>query len=145
MQDPGRVTLTDPVRRFVRAPRAAALATVGTDGAPHQTFIWYALEPGDVVLVNSLVGRRWPGELRRTGRAAMAIANPRNELSWVGLGLRVMEIDENRERALDDILALAHRYMKHPTEAYLDSFRTQQRITFRLAITAFHDHLREPD
>lgn len=145
MQDFDRVTLPERVRRFVQAPRTAALATVGPDGAPHQTFIWYDLEPGDVILVNSLVGRRWPAELRRTGHAALAIANRRNELSWVGISARLLAIDEDRDRALADILALAHRYMEHPTKEYLDSFRPQQRITFRLAITGFHDHLRDPD
>lgn len=137
--------LSERVRRFVAAPRTAALATVGPDGAPHQTFVWYALEPDDVILVNSLVGRRWPAELARDGRAALAIANVENQLSWVGLTAELVAVESDRERALADIIALAHRYQEHPTEAYLDGFRSQQRISFRLRITQFHDHLRAPD
>jgi PPOX class probable F420-dependent enzyme len=139
------VTLSEPVRRFLAAPRTAALATVGPDGGPHQTFIWYSLEPDGTILVNSLVGRRWPAELRRDGRAALAICNVANQLSWVGLATVVIAVDDDRERALADIIALAHRYQEHPTEAYLDGFRSQQRISFRLRITAVHDHLRAPD
>jgi PPOX class probable F420-dependent enzyme len=138
-------TLSDRVRRFLAAPHTAALATVGADGAPHQTFIWYGLEPDGTILVNSLVGRRWPAELQRDGRAALAIANVQNQLSWVGLATEVASIDEDRERALADIIALAYRYQGQPTEAYLDEFRRQQRITFRMRITGIHDHLREPD
>jgi PPOX class probable F420-dependent enzyme len=137
--------LRDAVRRFLEAPRAAALATVGEDGAPHQALVWYRLEPGDLILVNSLVGRRWPAELRRTGRAALAIANARNELSWVGLATEVVSVDDDVDRARADIVALAYRYQGTPTPEYLAQFADQRRVTFRLRITAVHDHLRAPD
>ena len=139
-------TITEPVRRFLAAPRMAALATLGPDGAPHQTFIWYGLEPDGTILVNSLVGRRWPAELQRDGRAALAIANAEHRLSWVGLSAVVIAVDDDRERAVADIIALAHRYSDgRPTQASLDGFRSQRRISFRLRITAVHDHLRAPD
>ena len=137
--------LSEPVRRFLAAPHTAAVATIGADGAPHQTFVWYALEPDGAILLNSLVGRRWPAELQRDGRAALAIANVANQLSWVGISAEVVSVDHDRERALADILALAHRYQEHPTEEYLDGFRSQLRITFRPRITRLHDHLRAPD
>jgi len=142
---PSPATLSEPLRRFLAAPRTAALATVGADGAPHQTFVWYRLEADGAILVNSMVGRRWPAELQRDGRAALAVANVENQLSWVGLAAVVMAVDDDRQRALADIIGLAHRYQEHPTEAYLDGFRRQQRISFRLRITAVHDHLRAPD
>jgi len=139
------VVLSERVRRFLEAPHHAALATLAADGTPHQTFIWYRLEADGTILVNSMVGRRWPAELRRDGRAALAIANTSNQLSWVGLTVEVISIDDDRARALDDIIGLAYRYQGAPTESYLAGFRSQQRITFRLRITAVHDHLREPD
>jgi hypothetical protein len=139
------IVLADRVRRFIAAPRAAALATVGLDGVPHQALIWYALEPGDRILVNSLVGRRWPAELRREGRAALAIANASNALSWVGLATEVDSIDDDPVRAHADIVALAYRYQGQPTPEYLAEFAHQQRITIRLRIVGVHDHLRAPD
>jgi PPOX class probable F420-dependent enzyme len=139
------VQLSDTVRRFLAAPRAAAVATVGADGAPHQALVWYGLEPGDRILVNSLVGRRWPADLRREGRAALAIANAHNELSWVGLATEIDSIDDDPERARADIVALAYRYQGQPTREYLAQYDDQRRVTFRLRITGVHDHLREPD
>jgi PPOX class probable F420-dependent enzyme len=137
--------LADQVRRFLAPPRAAALATVGSDGAPHQAVVWYRLEPDDLVLVNSLVGRRWPAELQRTGRAALAVTNAHNELSWVGLAAELVSSDDDVERARADIVALAYRYQGQPTPAYLAQYADQRRITFRLRITGVHDHLRAPD
>lgn len=144
-ETPPPAVITEPVRRFLAAPRLAALATLGPDGAPHQTFIWYRLEPDGTILVNSLVGRRWPAELRREGRTALAIANVANQLSWVGLTVEVIGIDEDPERAAADIVALAHRYETNPSETSITTFRSQQRITFRLRITGVHDHLWAPD
>lgn len=138
-------TLTALVRRFLAAPHTAALATVGADGAPHQTFIWYRLEDDGTILVNSMVGRRWPAELQHDGRCALAIANVANQLSWVGITAEVVAVDDDRERALADILALAHRYEEHPSPASLNAFRNQHRISFRLRILGVHDHLRAPD
>jgi PPOX class probable F420-dependent enzyme len=142
---PPPATISEPVRRFLEAPRTAALATAGPDGAPHQTFIWYGVQADGSILVNSLVGRRWPAELARDGRAALAIANVANQLSWVGLSAVVIAVDDDPERARADIIALAHRYDEHPSPASLDAFRRQHRISFRLRITAVHDHLRAPD
>lgn len=142
---PRAAVLTDRVRRFLAAPHFAALATTSVDGAPHQAYIWYDVEPDGTLLVNSLVGRRWPAELRRDGRTALAIANVANQLSWVGLTAEVIAIDEDRERAVADIVALAHRYETPPSETSIATFRSQQRITFRLRITGVHDHLRAPD
>ena len=139
------IVLADRVRRFIAAPRAAALATVGLDGAPHQALIWYALEPDDRILVNSLAGRRWPAELQRDGRASLAIANATNALSWVGLATEVDAIDDDRVRAHADIVALAYRYQGQPTPEYLAEFAHQQRVTIRMRIVGVHDHLRAPD
>lgn len=143
--DHASTPLTERVRRFLAGPHTAALATLGEDGAPHQTFIWYRLEDDGTILVNSLVGRRWPAELQRDGRCALAIANVANQLSWVGVTAEVVAVDDDRERALGDILALAHRYEEHPSPESLAAFRGQQRITFRLRILRVHDHLRAPD
>jgi PPOX class probable F420-dependent enzyme len=141
----GSIALADHVRRFLTPPRAAALATVGADGAPHQAVVWYRLEPGDLLMVNSLVGRRWPAELQRTGRAALAVTNARNELSWVGIAAELVSVDDDVERARADIVALAYRYQGQPTPEYLAQYADQRRITFRLRITGVHDHLRAPD
>ena len=56
-------TFSPDVRHYLETPlRHATLATVGVDGTPHVTVVWYRLD-GDAILVNSRVGRRWPTEL----------------------------------------------------------------------------------
>jgi predicted pyridoxine 5'-phosphate oxidase superfamily flavin-nucleotide-binding protein len=46
------VSLTEEQRAFLEAPRFAVAATISTDGLPHQTVVWYALD-GDEELVLS--------------------------------------------------------------------------------------------
>jgi predicted pyridoxine 5'-phosphate oxidase superfamily flavin-nucleotide-binding protein len=76
--------LSPAVRAFLAAPRIAALATVGDDGDPHQAVVWFRLEPDGRILVNSRSTRRWPDELRRQGRAALAVVDEDDGLRWVG-------------------------------------------------------------
>jgi PPOX class probable F420-dependent enzyme len=134
----------DPrIRAFLDQPLFASLATVDPDGAPRQAVIWYRLEDDGRILLNSRDGRRWPANLRRDGRVALAIfaADPN---SRVGITGRVVAIDDDVERAREDIVALAHRYSPDgPSEASIADFRTQPRITFRIAIDGVHDHLED--
>jgi PPOX class probable F420-dependent enzyme len=132
--------LTERVREFLEQPHFASLATIGESGAPNQAVIWYALEADGRVMVNSREGRRWPANLRREPRANLAVFWGQDPNRWVGLTCLVDEIDDDLERGRDDIVALARRYDDLGSEA---AFRTQQRVTFRLRIVRFHDHLED--
>lgn len=137
------VRLEDRLRAFLDQPLFASLATVDPDGAPRQAVIWYRLEPDGRILLNSRAGRRWPANLQRDGRVALAITGS-DGYSWVGITGRVDAIDEDLDQARDDIVALAHRYHPEgPTPSSLAAFRTQPRITFRIAIDGVHDHLED--
>lgn len=126
-----RPTLTQEVRDFLAADRFAVIGTIGADGTPHQAVAWYALE-GDVVVVNSAEGRRWPADLRRDPRVSIMVADG---YRWVALGGRV-EIDDDQGRAQADIAAMARRYHADEPEKAEDlianRFRPQHRISFRL-------------
>ena len=94
-------------------------------------------------MVNSANGRRWPANLRRDGRVAMAIADAGDGYRWVGLDAEVVEIVDDQAVAQADIADLARRY--HPDDpvrvaASIDRFRAQQRVTFRIRPRSFHDH-----
>lgn len=131
--------LSPRVRAFLAAPHFLALASVDPDGAPRQALIWYDLD-GDDLLVNSRVDRRWPRNLRRDGRVALAVFDAANPLRWVGIRAVVRAIDEDPERALGDIQALARRY--HPDDPTRQlQFVGQSRVTFRLEIREVHEHL----
>ena len=142
---PEPLALTGPTRAFIAAPgRFATLATLAPDGAPRQAVVWYRLDPDGMLVINSAEGRRWPANLRRDARVAIAIADPGDGYHWVGLDAEVAEIVDDQTIAQADIADLAHRYYPDdPAEvaAGIAKFRTQRRVTFRLRPTSVHDHL----
>ena len=144
---PQPLALPDHVHDFIAAPgRFATLATLDPDGAPRQAVIWYRLDPDEMLVVTSAEGRRWPANLRRDARVAIAIAAPGDGYQWVGLEAEVAEIIDDQAIAQADIADLARRY--HPDDpaevaADIARFRAQHRVTFRLRPTSFHDHLDE--
>src|SRR5262245_33021931 len=133
--------LSDRQRAFLRAPRFASISTVDPDGAPRQAVAWYELQDDDRLLVNSRAGRRWPSNLLRDRRVAIAIIAVENGESWLGVTGLVDEVIDEVERARDDIVHLAHRYEDgQPSESSIAEFRSQQRVSFLIRITAVHDH-----
>ena len=130
-------------RAYLERPLFASLATVDPDGGPRQAVIWYRLEPDGRILLNSRDGRRWPANLRRDGRVALAITDLDDPERWLGITGHVDAIDDDLERARDDIVALAHRYHDEPIADSIATFRSQARITFRIAVDGIHDHLED--
>jgi PPOX class probable F420-dependent enzyme len=143
MSDPA--PLPDHVRAFLAAPgRFATLATLDPDGAPRQAVVWYRLDPDGRVVVNSADGRRWPANLRRDPRCSVVVADPVDGYSFVALSGRVDEVIDEQALAQADIAGLARRYhADDPAEAdgVIARFRTQHRVTFRIAVQAVHDHI----
>jgi PPOX class probable F420-dependent enzyme len=139
-----RPALTDAMRAFLAAPRAASIATIDPDGAPRQAVAWYRLEPDDRILLNSRTPRRWCTNLLRDGRLSISIVDDADPYRWLGLTAVVDEVVDDVERARDDIVALAHRYHPEgPSETSIATFRTQPRVTFLVRVTGVHDHLED--
>ena len=120
--------LTDSIRAFLEMPRYAVIATINPDGSPHQAPIWYGLTDDGEILVNSRMGRRWPGNLQRDARVSLAIVDDVDPEHWVGIK-GVARVIRQGGSAVQDIQDLARRYDGNP-----DEFRGQQRITFLVAI-----------
>jgi len=143
MPDP--TPLPDHVHAFLAAPlRFATLATLDPDGAPRQAVIWYRLDPDGRIVVNSADGRRWPANLRRDPRCSVVVADPADGYSFVALAGRVEERIDEQAIAQADIAGMARRYhADEPAEAegVIALFRTQHRVTFRIAVAAVHDHI----
>ena len=142
MDLPSPATLSDRVRSFLEGRLYPVLGTSGPDGEPHQAVIWYRLEPNDLILVNSRSPRRWPAELRASGRASLAFTDLENPMRWVGVQTVVEEVIDDVTRACEDIVDLSVRYDDFSDDGAA-RFRSQQRISFLLRITAVHDHLEE--
>ena len=144
MPAPTTTPLPDHVRRFLEEARYASVATTDDDGAPRQAVVWFLLD-GDTIVVNSLDGRRWPTNLRRDPRIAIAVTDARRQ-SWVGL-MGTVEIVDDQAQAHADIAAMARRYHADgPEEAdalIASRFSKQRRVSFRVSVTGIHDHIEE--
>jgi len=137
------IALTANQTTFLAGRHYATVATIDEDGAPRQAVVWYRLEDDGRILLNSRHPRRWPRNLLRDRRVAIAIPDVEDGLRWLGFTGVVDEVIEDLGRARDDIVMLDRRYsadgsVDPVTEA---TFRSQQRITFLVRLTGIHDHL----
>lgn len=138
------MTLPDQIRAFLTTgtPIYAIVATTDPDGAPRQAVTWYRLD-GDDLIINSLVGRRWPTNLLRDPRIAVAINESGSDERWVGItGIATPVTDQATAQA--DIAWMARHYATDPAQAeqtIRTKFETQERISFRVSVAAIHDHL----
>jgi PPOX class probable F420-dependent enzyme len=132
--------LPSEVLDFLRTPhRYAVLATIDPDGRPRQVLVWYRLV-GDTIVVNSLVGRRWPTNLIRDPRITLTVSDGHD---WVSLDGRVSVVADQAV-AQADIAAMARAY-ETPAEAAesIARFASQQRISFRVTPERFHFEIGE--
>ena len=127
------------IRAFLGAPNYATIATIDPDGAPRQAVVWFALE-GDVIVLNSRVGRRWPDNLLRDPRVSIAVIDSTDGNYWVGVKGTAVAV-EDQATAQADIARLARRYEPADLERTLREFEGQRRISFRVAIGKVHVHL----
>ena len=144
MPDPTTSTpLTERARAFLGDTRFVTISTIDPDGRPRQAVVWYRLG-GDEIVLNSKVGRRWPTNLERDPRIALAVHDQEDGYRWVGLTGTVTVVDD-QPTAQSDIAEMARRYhAEEPGEAEAlirDRFERQPRVSFRVAIDAVHDHL----
>jgi PPOX class probable F420-dependent enzyme len=138
--------LPERIRAFIDAPHFASIATLDPDGLPRQAVVWYLLR-ADEIVINSLDGRRWPANLRRDPRISFTIVDPADGYNWVGLTGQVIEVIDDQDRAQADIAAMARLYhADEPSEAedlIANRFQKQHRVSFRVRVSGFHDHLED--
>jgi PPOX class probable F420-dependent enzyme len=127
-------------RAFLERPQVfGTLATLSADGWPLQAVVWFGLR-GDDILVNSAMGRRWPGNLLREPRCSLVVEQG---YEWVGVRA-VAEALSDPAEAQADIAALARRYhADEPEKAeqlIRDRFERQERVSFLLHPRAVTEH-----
>jgi PPOX class probable F420-dependent enzyme len=126
--------LTDDLRAWLTAElRFPVFAVLTGDGSPNQSVMWFDLDPehADTILMNTKVGRAKERFLRRDPRVSLCFED---ELTWVALQGTV-ELDDDRERSMADIMALARRYGSSGAE-----FEGQDRATIRMRVTKVIRH-----
>jgi PPOX class probable F420-dependent enzyme len=127
--------LPSDVLDFLRTPgRYAVLATIDPDGRPRQVVTWYRLVD-DAIVLNSLVGRRWPTNLVRDPRITITVSDGHDWVSVDGLA----EAVGDQAAAQGDIAAMARAY-DPPEDAAtaIARFQTQERISFRIVPQRTH-------
>jgi hypothetical protein len=123
------------VRRFLISPvRFAVIATNGIDGTPHQAVVWYLLDDAGV-LINSLVGRRWPTDLQRDARIAFTVVDPDLPPERAVTVQAEAVVSATGPEAIGDIQQIARRYGSDPQR-----FEGLERISFRLVPRAVSVH-----
>lgn len=131
------MALSKAARQFLTEKRFAVLATIGADGMPHQTVMWYELR-GDTIMMNTAVGRLKDRHLRRDARASVCVAEGYTFVTVTGS----IQMDENPAVAQEDIKQLAIRYdgQEEGERQARDQFAKQRRVTLNLPITKVIEH-----
>jgi PPOX class probable F420-dependent enzyme len=106
----------------------AALATVGVDGAPQVTPVWFDHD-GTHIRFNTAKGRIKDKNLRRQPSVALSIQDPDNPYRYVQVRGRVVGVTE--EGADAHIDALAKKYLGQDTYPYRQP--GEVRVIFRIA------------
>lgn len=124
--------LTPAVRAFLAERRFGVVASIRADGLPHQTVMWYALR-GDTVLLNEGAARARSRHLHRDPRLSLCVEDGDRYVTLSG-PCELQSADQ--EAAVDDIVALAVRYMGEEEGQKLRAFFGQEvRETILLHIT----------
>ena len=102
-------TITPELRQWLmKKLRFPVMATIGKDGMPSQSVVWFTLDPDrdDMVLLNTLAGRVKDRHLRRDPRVSLCFEE---ETDYVTIEGRA-ELSDDHEKALANIWAMARRY-----------------------------------
>ncbi len=128
--------LTAEMRQFLVGPRFAVLATIGPDGAPRQTVIWYELH-GDRILFNTKRGRGKERNLARDGRVSLCVEDG---YRFVSIDGRVVEEIGDQDVARADILRLGVRYdgAVEAARQWQERWSHEQRVTYLMTIERVH-------
>ena len=113
--------------------RFPVLATIAANGMPSLSTMWFDIDPerDDTIVLNTRVGRRKERHLRRDPRASLCFNQGYDYITLEGH----VELDDDRDRSLADIKAIARRYRTNPA-----AFDGQERVTIRLRVERILRH-----
>lgn len=123
-----RDVMTHDIRDWLmQKPRFPVMATIGHDGMPSLSVIWFDLVPdrNDTVLLNTRAGRVKEKHLRRDPRLSLCFEQGNDYVTLQGRA----DLIDDRERSLQDIKDLARRYGDDP-----EAFNGQHRVTILMHV-----------
>jgi PPOX class probable F420-dependent enzyme len=118
--------LTPNAIRLIEGNNLGFLATILPDGSPHVTPVWVDHE-GDIVLVNTSVGRVKQKNIERDPRVMIAIADSKNPYDRVIIRGRVQQTYKDAEAHIDK---LANKYTG--AKKYQRSSPTEKRVILKI-------------
>ena len=101
------ISFDDTVRALLDGKNFASVATLGPDGAPHNSVVWMKRE-GDTILLTSLDNRQKVRNLRRDPRISVTVFDLANPYASVEVRGRAEILPDPEKRLPHD---LAHKYL----------------------------------
>jgi PPOX class probable F420-dependent enzyme len=124
--------LPEEIVEFLRAPNAAVIATVRSDGAPYSAATWYDWDDGRL-LVNMDFERLRLSHMRRDPRVSLTVLDVADWYRAVTVLGRVVEIHD--DEGLVDIDRLSQRYRGEPYRN-----RDRKRVSALIEPERWHEH-----
>jgi PPOX class probable F420-dependent enzyme len=109
--------ITPAIAKLLEGKNFASFATLTEDGSPHVAPTWVDHE-GDIILINTAMGRLKEKNVRKDTRVALSIYEQENPYNMVAIRGKVIDITTNG--AEDQADKLAKRYFgvdKYPLRA----------------------------
>ncbi|WP_405879060.1 PPOX class F420-dependent oxidoreductase [Streptomyces sp. NBC_01136] len=122
------VSFSESVRALLDGKNFAGVATLGPDGAPHNSVVWIKRE-GDTVLFSSTAGRQKVRNLERDPRISLSVFDLANPYASVEIrGTAEILPDEHKRLPYE----LSHKYLGiDPPEEKDDEIRVIIRVVPR--------------
>jgi PPOX class probable F420-dependent enzyme len=114
------------VKEILHGRDVAHVAIPRADGSVHSVIVWASEEDG-LLTLNSAVGRAWPANLRRAGRATVTMMADGNSNEWISIEGRLEEATTTGAREHIDALAI-----KYGQREFRLRSATEQRVKFTL-------------
>jgi PPOX class probable F420-dependent enzyme len=120
--------LTDDLRAWLLdGLRYPVISVIADDGSPSQSVMWFDVDPDepDLIIMNTKRGRAKDRWLRRDPRISLCFEDG---MRWAAFKGRV-ELDDDRDAAMENIRALAVRYGGDP-----DRYAEHERVIIRFRV-----------
>jgi PPOX class probable F420-dependent enzyme len=122
------VKISEGIRKLLKEPNFANLATLMPDGSPQVTPVWVDFD-GTHILVNTAEGRQKPRNMRRDPRVAVSVFNQQDPYTYATVRGRVVEV--THEGADQHIDRMAKKYLGR--DVYPFRAPGERRVIFKIA------------
>ncbi|MBA2296663.1 MAG: PPOX class F420-dependent oxidoreductase [Actinobacteria bacterium] len=119
--------LSEQQQEFLRNPYFGVVTTLREDGSPHNTVVWVDVDD-EAVIFNTAEGRAKPENLRRDGRAALTVVDPKDGHRWIAVSGPAELSHEGADAQIDK---LSEKYTGNPE--YQSRRPGEQRVNVRIS------------